>query len=131
MRAGIRQIFDWIAGVWYCIARARHLANTIMNIDAQLQHRPTTQTETVVEAEIPTELLESLMQLRAGDTTIKGRTGQAVTVFIPEEVLVKIRPDGAKQKLFIDRVAKQLVRRALYGVWHVQAGTVEFASTKL
>jgi len=135
MRAVVRQIFDWISGVFYFAARARHLADMITNIETRMQYwenyKPAPVVEVVkaveiVETEVPAELIESLMQLRSNSTSINGRTGQAVTVFIPAETLERLRPNAAKQRLFTDRVAKQLVRRALYGVWHAQAGAVEF-----
>lgn len=63
-----------------------------------------------------------LMELRTASGSHKGRTGYAVTAFIPHEVVVKLRPDTARQMAFVERVATHLVRRALLGLVHVKPG---------
>lgn len=118
MKKFFAQIRDWISGVLYFTSRARRIADVVL--------KPQPETG---EAEIPAELLESLGQLRSKDATVKGRTGQAVTLWIPTETLAKLRANPTKQNLFIDNVAKKLVRRALYGLWQTSEGTVEFSKT--
>jgi len=62
-----------------------------------------------------------LMQLRVRQTQEQGRSGFAVTAFIPQEVVERLRRDVDKQKEFTDKVARHLVRRALLGLVHVIA----------
>lgn len=107
----------------------KNVADTVMNIETRLKANVPT-TPAAVETEIPAELLESLCQLRSDTVNSNNRTGRAVTVFIPAETLERLRPDAAKQNLFVNKVAAQLVRRSLYAVWHPQAGTVEFPVKK-
>jgi hypothetical protein len=65
------------------------------------------------------ELRAMLMQLRVYQTQEQGRSGFAVTAFIPQETVDRIRRDGDKQHNFIVKVARHLVRRAVMGLVHV------------
>lgn len=121
MKAFFVQIRDWISGVWYAARHARQVTDAILREPAE----PPASSD----HELPNELIESLMQLKSKEATVKGRTGLAATVWIPMSVLENARPDVVKQKLLIDRVAKQLVRRQLYGLWQKSEGTVEFPKT--
>lgn len=106
----------FVRDFWYCVT---HLRQAIERLCA----------EPAEPAETPQELLDSLMSLRSENASIKGRTGRAVTVFIPDEVLERLRPDTAKQQLFVNKVAGQLVRRSLYAVWNEAAGRLPFSNT--
>lgn len=113
------KIRDWISGVWYATRHARQVTDAML--------RKSAEPPVPADHELPAELLESLGQLRTKDATVKGRTGQAVTLWIPTETLAKLRANPTKQNLFIDNVANKLVRRALYGLWQTSEGTVEFS----
>jgi hypothetical protein len=100
---------------------------TLFKINAILQERLTTARDDRSEMEKSKLLSEQecegtralLTQLRVRQTNEAGRTGWAVTAFIPEEVLERIRPDVEKRKRFREKVIKILVGRALYGLYHV------------
>jgi len=63
-----------------------------------------------------------LMQLRVHGMSIEGRTGYAVTAFIPEEVNTQIRNSHKEvQSGFIQVIACELVGRALKQLWNVNS----------
>jgi hypothetical protein len=66
------------------------------------------------------ELRALVLQLRVSESTHQGRAGFAVTAFIPNSAVEKLRPDPALQKAFIERVAAMLMRRAMLGLFHVR-----------
>jgi len=63
-----------------------------------------------------------LMQLRVHGMGIAGRTGYAVTTFIPEEVNTRIRNSHKDvQDSFVRVIACELVTRALKQLWNVNS----------
>ena len=63
-----------------------------------------------------------LMQLRVHGMSIEGRTGYAVTAFIPEEVNERMRNSHKEvQNSFAHVIALELVSRALKQLWNVNS----------
>ena len=62
-----------------------------------------------------------LMNLRVAGQSVRGRTGYAVTTFIPEDVLAALRARPERVPEFIKLVASELVARAMKGLWNVNS----------
>lgn len=60
---------------------------------------------------------EALICLRIKPHELNNRKGRAVTIFVPEDVLTRLRVDLVAREVFINKIAGQAVRRACLKVW--------------
>jgi len=65
---------------------------------------------------------EMMLHLRVHGMSSGERTGYGVTAFIPNDVLSYLRVSGEHlQDVFVITVAKELVRRAIEGLYHINS----------